>query len=179
MKGDGMKTALSLALEAWNELEAERESDPGEAPLAQGDLFAAPPKNQSEVAATGRRIGRPPGARNKRTDELARWFIAKNGNRDPLEFMISIGGLPVLHPGVLGGLAELLGGVSKLEAMKVWISVNSTLLPFIHQKQSAIEVRPAGAPGSGQPVFWSITEESGDIEMVDITPSPTNEREDG
>ena len=124
MKGDGMKTALSLALEAWNAFEAVRESD-------------------------------------------------------PLEFMISIGGLPVLLPGVLGGLAKLLGGVSKLEAMKVWISVNSTLLPFIHQKQSAIEVRPAGAPGSGQPVFWSITEESGDIEMVDITPSPTNEREDG
>ena len=86
-----MKTALDLALEAWHELEAEVD-EPDE---AQGDLFAAPSRNLSKVAQRSRGPGRPPGARNKRTDELSRWFIAKHGGRDPLEFMISIGGLPV------------------------------------------------------------------------------------
>ncbi|MGA8758557.1 MAG: hypothetical protein WB611_19995 [Stellaceae bacterium] len=163
-----MKTALDLALEAWHELEAERE-EPDE---AQGDLFAAPSRSLPKVAERNRGPGRPSGARNKRTDQLSRWFIAKHGGRDPLEFMISIGGLPVLSPGVLDGLAKLLGGVTKLDAMKIWISVNSTLLPFIHQRQASIEVRPPGAPGSGQPVFWSVTEDS---EIVDITPPPADE----
>jgi hypothetical protein len=167
---DGHKTALELALEAWREVQVERRG-------GQGDLFEFA-ADQSEVVAEGgsepgsevveverRARGRPLGARNKRTDELSRWYISQNDGRDPLERGIEISGLPILAKGILEGLAERLG-CTRHDAAKFWANILATTLPYTHQRQAAVEVRPPGAPGSGQPILWTLTEEG---ELIDAT----------
>jgi hypothetical protein len=164
-----------LALEAFAEVQAEREA-------AQGDLFGDEPANLSQVvpiAADGTHRGRRPGVRNKRTDELARWFIAQNDGRHPLARTIEIAGLPILAKGVLEGLAERLQ-MSRADAAKFWAGMNLGSLPYVAQRQSAVEIRPSGAPGSGQPILWQVTED-GELldathdgsELRDITPTQT------
>ena len=158
----GHRTALELALEAFAEVSAERDA-------TQGELFADEPPNLPEVvaptAADGSHRGRRAGVRNRRTDELARWYIQRNDGRDPLERGIEIAGLPILAKGVLEGLAERLG-CTRHDAAKFWASVLSTTLPYTHQRQAAIEVRPPGAPGSGLPILWEVTEGG---ELIDAT----------
>jgi hypothetical protein len=56
----------------------------------------------------------------------------------------------------------------------------ATTLPYIHQRQAAVEVRPPGAPGSGQPILWTLSD-SGELidaahdgnELHDLTPTNT------
>jgi hypothetical protein len=163
----GHRTALELALAAWREVQDERRA-------VQGDLFEGPAENLPEVVgevAEGRPRGpgrgRPLGARNRRTDELSRWYIAKNDGRDPLERGIEIAGLPILAKGVLEGLAERLG-MSRADAAKWWAGILSTTLPYAHSRQAAIEVRAPGAPGSNNPVLWDMWQVDDDGELVDV-----------
>ena len=132
------------------------------------DLFGEAPARLSEVAAPvsadGTHRGRRPGSRNRRTDQLAAWYIQRNDGRDPLERGVEISGLPILARGVLEGLAERLG-CTRHEAAKFWASILATTLPFIHQRQAALEVRPSGAPGSGQPILWEME----DGQLIDGT----------
>ncbi len=81
-----------------------------------------------------------------------------------MERGIEIAGLPILAPGILEGLAERLG-CTRHDAAKFWASVLATTLPYTHQRQAAVEVRPSGAPGSGQPILWQMT----DGELIDAT----------
>ena len=178
MSEAGHKTALELALDAYRETEAERRAAAGRE--GQLGLFAG-----GEAGANGdgravepgeRRMGRPPGARNKRTDELARWYIGKNGGRDPLERGIEIAGLPILAPGILEGLAARLG-CTRFEAAKFWAGVHSATLPFVHQRLAQLEVKPPGALGSGEAVLWTLSERGELIDarhdgaaLKDITP---------
>jgi len=87
----GHRTALELALEAYAEVRAEHAT-------TQGELFGDETMNLSKIveplAADGTHRGRRPGVRNRRTDEVARWYIARNDGRDPLERGIEIAGLP-------------------------------------------------------------------------------------
>jgi hypothetical protein len=166
MPTEGHKTALELALEAWREVEEERRG-------VQGDLFDNAVENLPEVVADEaaqpghrhRGPGRPIGARNRRTDELARWYIAQNDGRHPLQRGIEIAGLPILAKGILEGLAERLG-MSRADAAKFWANVLSTTLPYVAQRQAQLEIRNPGAPGSGQPILWTLTEEG---ELIDAT----------
>jgi hypothetical protein len=165
MQGDSHKTALELALEAWREVEQERRA-------VQGDLFADAVENLPEVVAgesgsePGHRgPGRPLGARNRRTDELARFYIAQNDGRDPLQRGIEVAGLPILAKGILEGLAERLG-MSRADAAKWWAGILSATLPYVAQRQAQLEIRNPGAPGSGQPILWTLTEEG---ELIDET----------
>jgi hypothetical protein len=161
----GHRTALELALAAWREVEDERRA-------SQGDLFDDVAENLPEVVdgdgsegAGARGRGRPLGSRNRRTDELSRWYIAQNDGRHPLQRGIEIAGLPILAKGVLEGLAERLG-MSRADAAKFWANVLSTTLPYVAQRQAALEVRAPGAPGSGQPILWTLSEEG---ELIDAT----------
>jgi hypothetical protein len=180
----GHKTALELALDAYREAEAERRAAAGR----EGQLALFDDDEAGEPAALGegraaepgeRRMGRPPGARNKRTDELARWYIGKNGGRDPLERGIEISGLPILAPGILEGLAQRLG-CSRFDAAKFWAGVLTATLPYTHQRLAQLEVKPAGALGSGEAVLWTLgargelldarRHELGDAALKDVTP---------
>jgi hypothetical protein len=64
------------------------------------------------------RMGRPQGARNKRTDEAARIYMQRSG--DPLSRAIEIAGLPILAEGVLAAFAKEIGAPSRFEAFKAW-----------------------------------------------------------
>lgn len=161
---NGKKTTLlDEALDAYREVQTERERE-----QQQGDLFDDDADIATAITAGAvvkRGPGRPPGARNRRTDEMSRWFIARTG-RDPLEHAIEVAGLPILAPGVLEGLAERLG-MTRPEAAKFWASCLSTTLPFCHQRLSQLEVKPPGAPGSGQPVTWTFS----DGQVIDLPQS--------
>ena len=108
MGGDGHKTALEEAVAAARAEEAARGP-------AQSDLFipyedlvpALPAPSPIGLGANGSKRGRPPGARNLRTDQASRWYMARHG--DPLERGVAISALPVLAAGVLEGLAARLG----------------------------------------------------------------------
>jgi|SRR5215831_12851381 len=160
-KGDSHITALELAVEQYD---LERGPDlPGD----QLDLFANKPDASIKAAVetapvplvTGqqveRRAGRPPGARNKRTDELGRWYIQQNGGRDPLARCVYISGLPILAPGVLDALARTLG-MDRADAARWWAGMVTATLPYLHQRLAQLTVLPVGAPGSNQPILWSI-----------------------
>jgi hypothetical protein len=101
--------------------------------------------------------GRPPGARNKRTDEAARFYMARFG--DPLARAIEVAALPILAPGVLPELAKVLG-CERFEAAKWWAGVLASSLPYSHQRLATLTVKPQGAP-DGEPVTlpWSYGED--------------------
>ena len=133
---------------------------------AQTDLFGGPNGSASGQPVLpvpssdgSRRMGRPPGSRNLRTDQAARWYMQRHG--DPLERGIAVASLPVLAKGVLDGLAERLG-CTRHEAAKWWASVYSATLPFVHQRLATLTVKPEGAPG-GEPVRWTFSEEFVDV----------------
>jgi hypothetical protein len=87
--------------------------------LAQAQFELAEEQRQAELAGDGdgapRGRGRPPGSRNLRTEEAARFYTRRHG--DPLEQAVKIGAIPILAEGVLEALARRLG-CSRLEAAK-------------------------------------------------------------
>jgi hypothetical protein len=149
------------------------------------ELFEAGPARVSAGDETGSsgssttvtRIGRPPGARNKRTDKAACFYMVIHGY--PLERGVTISSMPVLAPGVLGILSQELG-MSRAEAARWWLGVYSATLPFIHQRLATLTVKPPGSP-EGEPVSWTFSG-TGELvessEFVDVTPNPaTHESE--
>jgi hypothetical protein len=102
----GYKQALSEAVAAVRaqELQTRIEED-------QLELFGAPSQSMQETHVpianghgTHSRIGRPQGARNKRTDEAARLYMQRFG--DPLARAIEIAAIPILADGVLAAFAN-------------------------------------------------------------------------
>lgn len=149
---DGHATALQgLVAEARRE-EASR----------QGELFAEPrsePETRGQVVPF-RGPGRPPGARNKRTDEAARLYCAAFG--DPLARAIEVAAMPILAPGVLEEFARFLQ-CSRLEAFKAWANCSSATMPFVHQRLATLEVKPAGSPGGEALVFGFVEDDAGEL----------------
>lgn len=106
-------------------------------PLADRPLLGAPSKDAR--AGVKRGPGRPPGARNRRTEELARYILERY--RDPLVGLASIVSTPIEQ------LAADLG-CKKVDAADFWRKCASELLPYVHQrKPQALQVdgRSAGA----------------------------------
>jgi hypothetical protein len=118
--------------------------------------------DERPIAKDSSRRGRPVGARNLRTDQASRWYMARHG--DPLERGIAVAALPVLAKGVLEALSIRLG-CSTYEAAKWWASVYSATLPFVHQRLATLTVKPVGSPG-GEPVSWTFTD---DGELADVS----------
>jgi hypothetical protein len=133
----------------------------------QGNLFDL---EQALQPSAPRGRGRSPGSRNLTTLTMAKIYMAQEG--DPLRRGVRIAALPILEVGVIEGLASRLG-CSKFDAAKWWAGVYASTLPFIHQRLGQLEVKPAGAPGSGNPVGWSF--DSGQI--VDMVPEAEYEPE--
>jgi hypothetical protein len=118
------------------------------------DLFDAlePPSSSESVQARlalQRGRGRPVGARNRRTDEAARFYMARHG--DPLSRAIEVAALPILAPGVLPELAKILG-CERFEAARWWAGVLASSLPYTHQRLATLTVKPQGSP-DGEPVI--------------------------
>jgi len=149
MAETGHKTALGEAIV----------EDRSQRATSESDLFELATPEQARPA----RIGRPPGARNRRTDELSRWYIAKHG--DPLERAVAVASLPILADGVLQELAHKLG-MDKKGAAQFWLGVLNATLPFVHQRLSTLVVKPEGAP-DGEPVEFRFSDDGA---FLDISP---------
>ena len=95
---------------------------------------------------------------------------------DPLARGIEIAALPILAPGVLPELAKILG-MDRAEAAKWWKDVYSATMPFSHQRQASLTVKPEGSP-DGEPVDlgWSYAEDEV-LDHLELTHSPA-QRED-
>lgn len=104
----------------------------------QVDMFADAPVLGAELQlvnggrAHARRIGRPPGAKNRRTEDVARYILAHG--RDPLIGLAEIVATPI-HV-----LARNLG-CKPLEAGEFWRRCSNDLLRYVHQEQpKAVQV---------------------------------------
>jgi hypothetical protein len=129
MVENGHKQALAEAIAEARAEELQRQQNEAR----QFDLFAAfggVQSTQVTVANGGSRgPGRPLGARNKRTDEAARFYMSRFG--DPLARGIEIAAIPILAPGVLPELAKVLG-MNRAEAAKWWSGVSFMPNPCLY-----------------------------------------------
>jgi hypothetical protein len=116
MAGTGTKTALEMAL-------AEQEAPAVEEQL---ELLGAPVNEKVlEVRAERTKVGRPPGALNRRTSEMARYLLSRYTS--PLEVLAQIATAPV------GELSASLG-CSKLEALQEKRLAAIALKDHLHSK---------------------------------------------
>ena len=141
----------------------------GEAPSVAAEqlalLPAAPSETVAEAVASGeRRIGRPPGARNRRTAEMFSWLLAARGLQPPLEFLLEMTGKTTSQ------LVE--EGVKLEDAMKLKVHAAIAALPYIHQKQP-IAVEAAGKtpialvlPGEGGTAEEQAADMGFDLEIL-------------
>ena len=130
---DGLRTAAKTAL-ATQEAPAVPE---------QLDLLGMPTYRD---AKTGQEIaprpqgGRPPGSRNRRTDEWIAHLLGRYPS--PLEGLLQMGNLRVDE---LSRSLEC----SRLEAAKLKAFCLKEATPYLHARLSSVEVKPAGDPASG------------------------------
>jgi hypothetical protein len=144
-----------------------------------GAVAVAVQLGQAPVANGGngqRKMGRPLGARNKRTDEAARIYMSRCG--DPLARSIEIAGLPIFGEGVLAAFAKEIGAPSRFEAFKAWAAINASVMPFCHQRLATLTVKPAGSP-DGEPIelAWSYAEDEV-LEHLELIHDNPGRRED-
>jgi hypothetical protein len=145
MAETGHKQALAAVV---REARAEELRRLGE-DLDQLELFEAPQSPRlsngapAQVVAT-RSPGRPVGARNKSTDEAARFYKGRF-LRDPLARGVEISALPILAPEVLPELAKVLG-CDRFEAARWWSGVYAATMPYCHQRLATLTVKPPGSP---------------------------------
>jgi hypothetical protein len=143
--------------------------------LGQLDLFDAAGTAQSThvtVVNGQSRMGRPIGARNKRTDEAARFYMSRFG--DPLARGVEIAAIPILAQNghILTELAKVLG-MSRPDAAKWWAGIYSATLPYIRQRLATLTVKPEGSPdGEPIPLPWSYAEDEvlDDLELTHSEP---------
>ena len=114
------------------------------------DLFEAPRTvqgTQVTVVNGHRGPGRPPGARNKRTDEASRIYMSRFG--DPLDLCIEIAELPIVGSNgrVLTELTKIIGAPSGFEAFKAWQTAVRDALPYSHTRLATLTVKACREPG--------------------------------
>ncbi|EKF43319.1 hypothetical protein NA8A_04788 [Nitratireductor indicus C115] len=142
MAGDkdrGLDAALGLSESARGlseKIDAEREGAPIQNELFAGQsVFGALRLTDGRTVSTG--PGRPKGARNKTTRDLAKLIQATG--RDPLLAMAEIVATPI------DVIARTLG-CKKIEAAEYHRKVMSDLAPYVHQKlPTAVQVQGATA----------------------------------
>lgn len=124
----------------------------GEAPEAAAEQLALLPAAPDEVVTpepVASRIGRPPGARNRRTAEMIRYLFEAKAHKTPLEWLTELYSRPTADVARSFGL-ETVG-----EALKLQRDAAIACLPYVHQKQPmAVEAvgKTAGLlvlPGEG------------------------------
>ncbi len=156
MSGEGLAGAIGLRAGAAPETdEAEQPDMLADAPL----LGSIVRPGEKEIP---RGPGRPKGARNKRTEELARYILGRY--RDPLIGLASIISTPIEQ------LAKDLA-CSRLEAADFWRKCAGDLTPYLHQRQPqqvSLEGASAGmlvivqhapaAPGASGPMLGTVIE---------------------
>ena len=161
----GEKTALDVAVAAARQRElAEQPRQLALFHAAPGSTESGSPAAEPGATLASRGPGRPPGARNRRTDEAARIYMSEFG--DPLRRGVAISALPILAPDVLEGLARRLA-CSKIEAAKWWAGIYAATMPYVLTRLATLEVKPAGSLG-GETVPFAFSEAG---EIIEIAPA--------
>jgi hypothetical protein len=108
--------------------------------------------------------GRPPGRRNRRTEEWLEYFARYPS---PIELLLRTAAAP------LDEFSRELG-CSKHEAVKLQIAAATAAAPFLHPRLSAIELHPPGHPdGIPSTLILQPQESAIDFNMVaDVAASP-------
>jgi hypothetical protein len=106
-------------------LELVQPGDPPTDEAQQLDLIGAEKPEEFAARIERRGPGRPPGARNKRTQEWAEFLLARNAS--PLEVLMQIANARV------DDLARQLG-CKRLEALQEKRLAAIALVPYLHQK---------------------------------------------
>lgn len=145
----GEKTAIALALE---------ESDASPLTIEQQMELLDLPDTPAVRNALEKRIGRPPGARNRRTVEMVKYLLSRYVS--PLEFLAQTWSTP---DEVLAAQLEC----KKLEARQERRLAAAMALPFVHQKMPiAVDVT------NTKVVYLTIVEEAdtgaGALESDDV-----------
>lgn len=129
--------------------ELARSLAPAEAEPVQGSLFGAEPAEPDgvgELVAAPRGRGRPPGSRNRSTEEWARFLLTRY--RSPLIGLAELAQMtPADLQAELGGEpnADGTGGPSLLDCLKQITAAQAALAPYLHQKQpTAVDAGGAG-----------------------------------
>lgn len=127
---------------------------------------AAPPPGERS------RGGRPPGAKNRRTEEWTEYLLSRY--RSPLVVLAETYSRPVE---VLA--AEL--GITRAEAFKMQLTAARELAPYVHERQ-AIAVKPTG--GAAVALILSGVEPpagdegEGEDPIIDVTPTSAESEAD-
>jgi hypothetical protein len=82
------------------------------------------------------KIGRPRGARNRKSEAFEKWYFAK-GYKDPAQFL---GELVTADPIALG---NAIGGATRLEVLNLQKAAAAELMPYLHGKKP-IDVNVTG-----------------------------------
>ena len=143
----------------------------GEAPSVAAEqlalLPAAPSETVAEAVGAGeRRIGRPPGARNRRTAEMLAYLYGVRGHKTPLEWLTELYSRPTVE------VAQAYGLDSMAEALKLQRDAAIACLPYGNQKQP-IAVEAAGKtpialvlPGEGGTAEEQAADMGFDLEIL-------------
>jgi hypothetical protein len=136
--------------------------------------------------AAKRGPGRPPGARNKRTQQLAAYYLGRYG--DPLEALLAMGSGDLAHThaalraaGTATGLA--VGDLTVMDLLRFKRDCLETVLPYLHARLAPTDdkgdpVVPILAIGNLRPDAAERVKQGGalDIEtLIDITPGAEDE----
>jgi hypothetical protein len=143
----------------WDKSELDKVVDAagGRAAPAQPALFA--PAGEVAAAPAPRRVGRPPGSRNLRSERYAAILRAELG--DPLRAATRIAAIDILAADNLGALARA-WGCSRYEAARLWAQINRDVMPYHHQQLPRAVILPPGAPG-GERVLVELDGEVAEI----------------
>lgn len=127
--------------------------------VQQGSLFGADPAEPDgigELAPAPRGRGRPPGSRNKSTEDWSRFLLTRY--RSPLIGLAEIAqATPAALQQELGGApdSEGKGGVTLPECLRIIMSAQQALAPYLHQKQ------PTALDAGGAGLFTLVIEGGG------------------
>jgi hypothetical protein len=89
--------------------------------------------------------GRPPGSRNRRSEEYAALLRARYGC--PLAVASEIAALNILDESVMQKITRL-WGCGRFQAAQLWARINADVQPYHHQKMPTAIILNPGAPGS-------------------------------
>lgn len=166
-----------------------------DAPETTGDLFGVLPADpdgtgELDAPAGPRGRGRPPGARNRSTDEWARFLLTRY--RSPLLGLAEIAqATPQELQAALGGAPTAANpdGVTLPECLRLIMQAAGTLAPYLHQKQPTaidaggtgmltliIQKGDAGGVGEGARIIPAGDEENQQYQGLEISSGEGSEQ---
>lgn len=143
----------------------------GDAPAGEAEQLALLPAatvGETVAEPVAGRIGRPPGARNRRTAEMLRYLYDVKGHKTPLEWLTELYSRPTAE------VARAFGLDSNAEALKLQRDAAIACLPYGNQKQP-IAVEAAGKtpialvlPGEGGTAEEQASDLGFDLDLMPV-----------